>query len=99
MKVSEEFVWYIRDNLRCYVSRTLRREAWVLDGTLLKQPQVRIRFLKSKYYQTFVTIDYKKQLVRFKPSGTERGTSDEFVEEKDLTFADILNVSKVDMGS
>ena len=37
--------------------------------------------------------------MRFKPSGTDRGASDEFVEEKDLTFADIINVNKVDLGN
>lgn len=56
---------YVRDGVRCYVSQTLRRELWITDGPLYKEPR-KVSMLKKRYYGTFAVIDFKRQLVRFK---------------------------------
>ena len=35
-------------------------------------------------------------MIRFKPSGMNRAESDQFVEEKDLAFVDIIGVNKLE---
>ena len=49
-QVNPEFVTYIRDGMRCYVSVTMRREPWIMDGILIKEPKERIRMLKNNFY-------------------------------------------------
>lgn len=43
------YVEYVRDGMRCYVSKTLRRELYLTDGLLYKKPQKPGR-LKKKYF-------------------------------------------------
>ena len=88
---------YVRDGLRCYISATLRKELYITDGLLMKEPQVKVRILKSKYYQTFVTIDFKRDLIRFKKSGETRGSTEEFVTHKDVPFADVIEVKSLEL--
>ena len=52
---------YLRDGVRCYLSETLRRERWITDGELNLQ-----REGQSGEHCCFVTIDFKRWLVRFK---------------------------------
>ena len=59
------YVEYVRDGMRCYVSQTLRRELYLTDGILYKKPQKPGR-LKKKYFQTFIGVDFKRQVVRLK---------------------------------
>ena len=49
-------VTYIRDGEKCYFSETLRHEHWITDGELMNE----------KREDCFVTIDFQKELIRFK---------------------------------
>ena len=70
---------YIRDGTRCFVSNTLRKEHYITDGPLIKEPKIKMKYLKHEYYQTFVTIDFAKSMIRFKPSGKTRDDCEDFV--------------------
>ena len=59
------YVEYVRDGVRCYVSKSLRKELYLTDGTLYKKPQQSGKF-KKKYYETFIGIDFKRQVIRLK---------------------------------
>ena len=59
------YVEYVRDGVRCYVSKNLRKELYLTDGTLYKKPQQSGKF-KKKYYETFIGIDFKRQVIRLK---------------------------------
>ena len=58
---------------------------------------VRINFIKSSYYLTFVSVDFNLLKIRFKPSGATRDETDSFVKEKDLSFSDVLEVKLLDL--
>ena len=51
---------YIRDGARCYVTATLRKEMFITDGMLYKEPKVKM-LVKSNFYQIFLLIDFKIQ--------------------------------------
>ena len=74
------YVAYIRDGVRCFVSDTLRKELYVTDGDLYKESKTKIKAIKGQYRKVFVSVDYKKQLVRFK----ECRADENFYEEKDI---------------
>ena len=79
-------VTYIRDGERCFFSETLRHELCITDGELTD----------VNGDDCFVTIDFQKELVRFKdPEDAHEGsltTSMGFDRRKDIGFSDILEV-------
>ena len=83
-------ICYIRDGTKCYLSETLRREFWITDGELN---------VESKQFEEqciFVTIDFKKELVRFKdPEQAFVGSlaiQMGFNRCKDIPFTDVLEI-------
>ena len=52
-------VTYIRDGVKCNISDTIRQELWITDGTIIDD---------STNQVIFITIDFKKTLMRFKKS-------------------------------
>ena len=70
------YVEYIRDGVRCYVSRTLRKELYLTDGVLYKKPQKSGKF-KRKYFDTFVGIDFKRQIIRLKRYDAEEARKED----------------------
>ena len=91
---------YIRNGARCYVSSTLRKELFITDGLLYKEPKVRRMFFKNDYYATYVTIDFKLQLIRFKkPSlSSTKQTKNTFKGDKDVQFAEMIDCKKLQKG-
>ena len=59
IKSDPESAHYIRNGARCFVSLTLRKELYITDGMLYKEPKVKMTLLKCSYYLTFVAIDFK----------------------------------------
>lgn len=91
---------YIRDGSRCYLSSTLRKELYITDGMLYKEPKVKLTFVKKSYYPTFVSIDFNLQQVRFKePShSSARQTKNEFKGKKDIDFRDMIDCKLLEAG-
>ena len=85
---------YLRDGVRCYLSETLRRERWITDGELNLQ-----REGQSGEHCCFVTIDFKRSLVRFKdPDEAFQGCLQKqmgFSKRQDIPFSELLDVRLV----
>ena len=90
---------YIRDGVRCYLSETLRRELYITDGQLMKEPKKRAILFGYKYYTTFCAIDFRKRLIRFKNSGKKSESSYGFDSKKDIPFSSILEVKNLEMDA
>lgn len=88
---------YVRDGIRCFVSETLRRELFITDGMLVKEPKKRAKMFGCKYYSVFCAIDFSRKLVRFKRSGLTREDLEGFAEEKDIPFAAVLEVRNLQL--
>ena len=82
---NSNFTTYLRDGFHCYVSKTLRKELYITDGFLMKEPRVKIKVIKRNYYKTYVTIDFSRKLLRFKKSGM--GRESDFKVDKDVDFS------------
>ena len=75
------------------MSETLRKELYITDGELFKESNTRMKAFKAKYRKIFLSVDYKKHLVRWK----ERRSDDNFLVEKDVAFQDIIEVKRLDV--
>ena len=60
------YVSYIRDGVRCFISQSLRKELYTTDGQLIKESKTSLTIIKGRYRQIFVSIDFKKNVIRFK---------------------------------
>lgn len=63
IKADSDFVVYIRDGMRCFVSATLRKEMYITDGDLWKESNTRISSIKGKYRPIFLAINFKKFII------------------------------------
>ena len=94
--MKQSSVEYVRDGVRCYISLTLRKELYVTDGILYKEPQSK-GILKNRQYKLFVAIDFKNNLLRFKESGLE---DEQYISrgfKKDMPFIEVIDVQSLDM--
>ncbi len=66
MEAGEDFVFFLRDGKRCYISPAMRSEPNVVDGYLVKEMGSKIKRAFNKNLKRFLIIDFKKQQVRFK---------------------------------
>ena len=76
---------YIRDGVRCYASKTLRKELYITDGDLYKKPQKDSK-LKDKYYRFYAAIDFKRHQLLFRRK-----------EDKVMAFNEVLSVKAVEL--
>ena len=87
--MSPDHVVYIRDGFRCFMSEHLRSEAHITDGYLLKESATKFRRLRGQYRRVYCALDFQRQLMRFK----EEFRDADFLVEKDVAFADVLEAS------
>ena len=93
IKAESTYVSYIRDGVRCFISQTLRKELFITDGYLFKESKTKIKLIKGKYRQIFVSIDFKKLLIRFKAERQE----EKFEAGKDMPFQEIIEVRRLEL--
>ena len=62
----ELHVVFKRDGQKCYISETLRKEPFIIDGVLMKELGSKLKRALSGSRKRFVVLDFKKQLIRFK---------------------------------
>ena len=91
IKAESEYVSYIRDGVRCYVSQHLRKEMYITDGVLWKESRAKFDFLKRKYRQTFCIVDFKNLVIRFKAARQDST----FEIGKDIPFSELLAVDSL----
>lgn len=82
LSADENFVIFIRDGQKCYISQTLRQEPFIIDGVLVKELGSKLKRALSRIQKRFVVIDFKKQLVRFKSSRSQT----EYKDDKQIPF-------------
>ena len=97
--MKQSSVDYVRDGVRCYISLTLRKELYVTDGILYKEPQLKgiTSYFKALQYKLFVAIDFKNNLLRFKESGLE---DEQYITKsfkKDMPFIEVIDVQSMDI--
>ena len=91
LSADENFVIFIRDGQKCYISQTLRQEPFIIDGVLVKELGSKLKRALSRIQKRFVVIDFKKQLVRFKSSRSQT----EYKDDKQIPFQQILDAKIV----
>ena len=92
LKAGQTFIAFVRDGIRCYISNSLRQEKYITDGDLYKESKTKIKAIKGKYRKTFVAIDFRSQLVRFKKNNRK---DFEYLIDKDIKFSDIVSVENL----
>lgn len=68
IKAEADYVCYIRDGVRCFVSATLRKEMYVTDGELWKESNTVMSTIKGRYKNLFISINFKKHMVESRVS-------------------------------
>ena len=92
MKAESDYVSYIRDGVRCFVSATLRKEMYMCDGKLWKESNTKLSTFKGKYRQTFIAINFKKRVV------TSRLCREMEVDEQNpILFNEVLEVTRLEL--
>ena len=91
IEAKEDYVIFIRDGQRCYISEYLRKESYIIDGHLIKEIGSKIKRTFSGPIKRFVVLDFKKQLVRFK---VER-EDDSYKDSKQIPFSELLDAKNV----
>lgn len=79
--------------MRCFVSESLRKELYITDGDLFKESKTKLKAFKGGYRKTFVSIDYKKHLIRFKGKREDP----KFLQEKDVPFQEVIEIKRLDI--
>lgn len=66
LEFGADYVLFVRDGHKCYISKELRMEPFIVDGNLVKEQGSKIKRALGGTHTKFVVIDFKKQLIRFK---------------------------------
>lgn len=93
IKAHPEFVSYIRDGVRCFVSETLRKELYITDGVLQKESKTKLASINGKYRELFVMVDFRALQIKFRKN--EKNALWE--EEKAVMFSEVIEVKKLDL--
>ena len=94
IKAGNTFIAFVRDGRRSYISASLRQEKYITDGDLFKESKTKIKAIKGHYRKTFVAIDFRNQLIRFKKNNRK---DIEYLNDKDIKFSDIVSVEDLSL--